>query len=88
MGRMEPGEWLRHELRLEAVSGGTNVDWIELVPRQGDCPCGMVPGADNSCFYADDTPGCPMTDPGGYCSQPGGADWVQGWHDYQAQCGG
>jgi hypothetical protein len=47
----------------------------------------------NFCHYSPNYPGCPMTSPGGYCDPNGNqqyddADWVRGYHEYQAQCGG
>ena len=56
------------------------------------CPCSNDPNFDNFCFYAPNTPNCPMTMPNGYCDPNGDGsymdgDWNMGWFDYQAQCG-
>lgn len=68
-------------------------------PPPPECPClDMVPGVteeiDNFCFYGPNYPGCPMTEPGGYCDPDGDGnfydehgDWVQGYYDYLDQCG-
>lgn len=55
------------------------------------CPCIVAQGVDNFCHYGPSHAGCPMTAPGGYCDPNGDAsfddgDWVQGWHDWHAQC--
>lgn len=59
-------------------------------PPPSTCPCKA--GVDNFCNYGP-TEGCAMTLPGGYCDPNGDAsysdaDWVQGWYDFKAQCGG
>jgi len=56
------------------------------------CPCSEDPGIDNFCFYAPNTPECPMTAPGGYCDPNGDGsyddgDWNQGYFAYLEQCG-
>ena len=57
----------------------------------GDCPC--LGGMDNYCLYGPSYPGCDMTFAGGYCDPNGDgnfsdADWVRGYHEYQANCSG
>lgn len=49
--------------------------------------------SDNMCANPPSTPGCAMTDPGGYCDPNGDgsftdADWVKGYEEHQSQCGG
>lgn len=51
------------------------------------CPCS--PGGNNYCHHAPRTPGCWMTQPGGYCDPNGDgsyadADWVRGYYEHQA----
>ncbi|MEZ4237459.1 MAG: DUF5010 C-terminal domain-containing protein [Myxococcota bacterium] len=72
-----------HELRIETPTGGFNLDWFSLVP-DGQCACGLVSGGNNFCSYPAGTPGCGMTQPGGYCT--GAADWGRGWAEYAAAC--
>lgn len=48
---------------------------------------------DNFCGYGPDTPFRPMTQPRGYCDfngdgSYGDGNWLQGYHHYQAVCGG
>lgn len=55
--------------------------------------CGCQAGMDNFCGYGPNTPGCPMTQPGGYCDFNGDGgyadgNWLQGYYHYQAVCGG
>ncbi len=54
-----------------------------------NCPC--TAGFDNYCNHAPRTPGCPMTQAGGYCDPNGDgsysdADWVRGWNEFQQYC--
>lgn len=60
-------------------------------PPTPKCPCEA--GKNNICQYAPNTAGCDMTAAGGYCDPNGDggyddADWVRGWNDYKAACGG
>lgn len=56
-----------------------------------NCPCDRE---SNYCHHAPQTPGCPMTFPGGYCdpngdgsySDAGNAGWTRGYDEYQAYC--
>jgi murein DD-endopeptidase MepM/ murein hydrolase activator NlpD len=55
------------------------------------CPCPTSPGFDNYCGHPPNTPGCPMTSPGGYCDPNGDGgyadgDWGRGFNEFQAQC--
>jgi len=56
------------------------------------CPCADDPDADNFCWFAPNTPGCTMTNPGGYCDPNGNASyddaqWEHGYYEYLFQCG-
>ena len=57
--------------------------------EEGSCPCRS--DVDNYCFYGPSTPGCPMTDPGGYCDPNGDrsfsdADWNRSYQEFQQYC--
>ena len=59
-------------------------------PDEPPCPC--MAGVNNFCCYGVDVPGCPPTQPGGYCDPNGDgsfddAAWDQGWYDYNDWCG-
>jgi hypothetical protein len=64
-------------------------------PDQNTCSCNVNPpsGANPSfCHHLPETPGCPMTYPGGYCDPNGDgsyddADWEMGHNDWLAKCG-
>jgi hypothetical protein len=54
-----------------------------------NCPCRS--DIDNYCLHSPSTPGCPMTDPWGYCDPNGDgsfsdADWNQGYQEFQQYC--
>jgi hypothetical protein len=56
---------------------------------EGNCPCRS--DVDNYCLYDPSTPGCPMTDPGGYCDPNGDgsfsdADWSRGYREFGQYC--
>lgn len=70
--------------------------WWERVsasaPMSPTPSCECRTGVDNFCLYGPNIPGCPMTQPGGYCDPNGDgsfadADWVRGWNEYRSRCG-
>lgn len=80
-----------------AESTGEPVDPPDPPDPTGDppfpsCPCNThIPEMDNFCDNPPNTPGCPMTAPGGYCDPNGDSsytdgNWEQGWEDWHAQC--
>ena len=57
--------------------------------EEANCPCRS--DVDNYCLYGPSTPGCSMTDPGGYCDPNGDgnfsdADWSRGYREFGQYC--
>jgi hypothetical protein len=70
-----------------AVKNGTCASVCSTNPYPA-CSCTV---SDNYCNHGPQTPGCPMTFPGGYCDPNGNtgyedADWVRGYNEYQSYC--
>jgi hypothetical protein len=83
-GYVDDADWVRGYQEYQQSCGA------QPVTPWPSCPC--LAEHNNYCLYPVATPGCAMTQPGGYCDPDGNgyvddADWVRGYQEYQQSCG-